>query len=204
MTLKDLFTWKYVEGHWLGILVVIISTIIILWLLAGGRTKAKVGPVSYAIEKHTWIFFLIGLLTFVAVVLIIAYVGPSLIKFSVWGLDKAVGNSEAVVIGATKAPTTTTNQSNPLASATPGVSQALTGDAQLYCTTIAATVRSGPSSTATSLGDITANTTIKLGQIVDSNCVDNVCQRGQLTEAVGSFPIGSWIHLAAATAGTCP
>ncbi len=215
-TIVQLLAW--LGQHWFGALVFAIVAGLIIWRWATAGKESAEGPVIYAKKKHQAFLFVIGIITLILVVLFIIFVGPWLGKFFIWGISTGVVNTEGVILGTpspipsaanSQVPPTAVHQS--LVSPTPGSQQSLlsTTGGQPYCVTMSdgATVRPEPNSTAggpNGLGNIPAGTTIKIGSIVDSTCVNNVCQRGQLAEASGSFPVGSWIHLAAVTVGACP
>ena len=106
--LAELFSWPWIEAHWVGILVFLVVAGLIIWKWSSAGKDSSEGPVAYAKKKHQFFFFFIGIVTLILLVLVIAFGGPYLGKFLIWGFGKGVTNTEAVLIGATPIPLTPT------------------------------------------------------------------------------------------------
>jgi len=218
-TILQLLAW--LTEHWFGAILFAIVAGILIWRWSVAGKDSGEGPVAYAKKKHQFFFFIIGMVTLILVTLFIVFAGPWFGKFFTWAISTGVTNTETVIMGnptsiVIASPTVAQNQNlalgTPTAGAATNLAVATTGFTSTMCTTSAATVRSQPNSTAdgpTGLGTIPAGTTITMNAVIDSNCVANaqgvnVCQRGQLADQVGSFPAGSWVHLAVLDTNACP
>lgn len=211
-------TLKWMSENQMTVLWIIIGIAVVVYGVWWTAKKARGGLVEWArlLLQSTWgVVFLFLFPLFSCILIVAIAMLTDLVPWTFERIDNIVNNrpffSEPVESQGTRNDSTSGLQSNNNNSANQIVpspipdtgAETFTTGGNEYVVSIAsgATVRDACSSTGAELGTIPMGSTVTLSTPVDSNCVDNVCQRATVLGVdplpSGFNPVGGCIHLAA-------